>query len=45
MEGKILLPAPQRSQIEILFAENCFLRKEDQDAALKIDCKGAFELD
>jgi len=24
---------------------NCFLRKEDQDPALKLDYKNAFELD
>jgi len=31
--------------IEALVVENCFLRKEDQDPALKLDYKGAFELD
>jgi carbamoyltransferase len=33
------------SEIEVLVAENCFLRKEDQDPALKQDYKNAFELD
>jgi len=33
------------SEIEVLVVENCFLRKEDQDAALKLDYKNAFELD
>jgi carbamoyltransferase len=33
------------SDIEVLVAENCFLRKEDQDPALKVDYKNAFELD
>jgi carbamoyltransferase len=31
--------------IEILVVENCFLRKEEQDPALKIDYKDEFELD
>ncbi len=33
------------SEIEVLVIGNCFLRKEDQDPALKIDYKNAFELD
>src|SRR4029077_18527796 len=33
------------SEIDVLAAENCFLRKEDQDAALNLDYKNAFELD
>lgn len=33
------------SEIEILVVGNCFLRKEDQDPALKLDYKNAFELD
>ncbi|HXW23828.1 MAG TPA: carbamoyltransferase [Xanthobacteraceae bacterium] len=33
------------SQIELLVAGNCILRKEQQDPRLKIDYKGAFELD
>jgi len=33
------------SEIEVLAVGNCFLRKEDQDPALKLDYKGAFELD
>jgi carbamoyltransferase len=33
------------SEIEVLAVENCFLRKEDQDPALKLDYKNAFELD
>jgi carbamoyltransferase len=33
------------SEIEVLVVENCFLRKEDQDPALKLDYKNAFELD
>ena len=33
------------SEIEVLVVGNCFLRKEDQDPALKIDYKDAFELD
>jgi carbamoyltransferase len=33
------------SEIEVLVAGNCFLRKEDQDPALKLDYKNAFELD
>ncbi|MBM4113694.1 MAG: carbamoyltransferase [Phycisphaerae bacterium] len=32
-------------EIEALVVENCFLRKEDQDPALKLDYKSAFELD
>ena len=33
------------SDIEVLAIENCFLRKEDQDPALTLDSKNAFELD
>jgi carbamoyltransferase len=33
------------SEIEVLVVENCFLRKEEQDPALKLDYKSAFELD
>lgn len=33
------------SEIEVLVCGNCFLRKEDQDPALKLDYKNAFELD
>ena len=33
------------SDIEMLVVGNCVLRKEDQDPALKIDYKDAFELD
>ncbi len=33
------------SDIEVLVAGNCFLRKEDQDPALRRDYKDAFELD
>jgi carbamoyltransferase len=33
------------SDIEVLVVGNCFLRKEDQDPALKLDYKNAFELD
>ena len=33
------------SEIEVLAIGNCLLRKEDQDARLKLDYKGAFELD
>ncbi|HLM12263.1 MAG TPA: carbamoyltransferase [Reyranella sp.] len=33
------------SEIEVLVVGNCFLRKEDQDPALKLDYKHAFELD
>jgi carbamoyltransferase len=33
------------SEIEILVVENCFMRKEDQDPALKLDYTSAFELD
>ena len=31
--------------IEALAVGNCVLRKEDQDPALKLDYKDAFELD
>ncbi|HSI00972.1 MAG TPA: carbamoyltransferase [Reyranella sp.] len=33
------------SEIDVLVIGNCFLRKEDQDPALKLDYKHAFELD
>jgi carbamoyltransferase len=33
------------SDIEVLVAGNCLLRKEEQDPALRQDYKGAFELD
>ncbi len=33
------------SEIEVLVCGNCFLKKEDQDPALKLDYKNAFELD
>jgi carbamoyltransferase len=33
------------SEIELLVVGNCLLRKEDQDPALKLDYKSAFELD
>lgn len=33
------------SEIEALVIGNCFLKKEDQDPALKLDYKNAFELD
>jgi carbamoyltransferase len=33
------------SEIEVLAAGNCFLRKEDQDAGLRRDYRGAFDLD
>lgn len=33
------------TDIEVLVVGNCFLRKEDQDPALKLDYKNAFELD
>lgn len=33
------------SEIEVLVVGNCFLRKEDQDPALKLDYKNAFDLD
>ena len=33
------------TDIEILVAGNCYLRKEEQDPALRIDYKDAFELD
>jgi carbamoyltransferase len=32
-------------EIEVLVVGNCLLRKEDQDPALKLDYKNAFELD
>lgn len=33
------------SEIEVLVVGNCFLRKEEQNPALKLDYKNAFELD
>jgi carbamoyltransferase len=33
------------TEIEVLVAENCFLRKEEQDPASKRDYKSSFELD
>ena len=33
------------SDIEVLVIGNCYLKKEDQDLALKFDYKDAFELD
>ncbi len=33
------------TEIELLVAGNCVLRKQDQDPALKLDYKNAFELD
>ena len=33
------------SDIEVLVCGDCFLKKEDQDPALKLDYKNAFELD
>jgi carbamoyltransferase len=33
------------SEIETLAVGDCLLAKEDQDPALKLDYKGAFELD
>ena len=33
------------TEIEVLVVGNCLLRKEDQDPALKLDYKHAFELD
>jgi carbamoyltransferase len=33
------------SEIDLLAVENCILRKEDQDPALKLDYKNAFDLD
>ena len=33
------------SDIEVLVVGDCFLKKEDQDPALKLDYKDAFELD
>ncbi|MBM3650215.1 MAG: carbamoyltransferase [Alphaproteobacteria bacterium] len=33
------------SEIDVLVVGSCFLRKEDQDPALKLDYKNAFELD
>jgi carbamoyltransferase len=33
------------SEIDVLAVGNCYLVKEDQDPALKLDYKNAFELD
>jgi carbamoyltransferase len=33
------------TEIEVLVAGNCYLRKDYQDPALKLDYKDAFELD
>ena len=33
------------TEIEVLAAGNCYLRKEDQDPALRRDYRGQFELD
>jgi carbamoyltransferase len=33
------------TEIEVLAVGNCFLRKEEQDSALKLDYKSSFELD
>jgi carbamoyltransferase len=33
------------SEIDVLVIGNCYLRKEEQDPKLKLDYKGAFELD
>ena len=33
------------TEIEVLVVGNCFLLKEEQDPALKLDYKDAFELD
>ena len=33
------------TEIDVLVAGNCLLRKEEQDPALKLDYKDAFELD
>jgi hypothetical protein len=33
------------SEIELLVADNCILRKEKQDPRLKLDYKDAFDLD
>jgi len=33
------------SDIEVLVIGNCFLKKEEQDPALKLDYKNKFELD
>ena len=33
------------TEIEVLVVGNCLLRKEEQDPALKLDYKDAFELD
>ena len=33
------------TEIEVLVVGNCFLKKEEQDPALKLDYKNKFELD
>jgi carbamoyltransferase len=33
------------TEIELLVAGNCVLRKNEQDLSLKLDYKNAFELD
>jgi carbamoyltransferase len=33
------------TDVEVLVVGNCILKKEDQDPALKLDYKDAFELD
>ena len=33
------------TEIEVLVVGNCFLRKDAQEPGLKLDYKGAFELD
>jgi carbamoyltransferase len=33
------------TEMDVLVVGNCLLRKEDQDPALKLDYKNAFELD
>jgi carbamoyltransferase len=33
------------SEIEVLAVGNCYLKKEEQDPALRIDYKDQFELD
>ena len=34
-----------KSDIEVLVVGNCYLEKEDQDPALRLNYKDAFELD
>jgi carbamoyltransferase len=33
------------TEIDVLVVENCLLKKEEQDPALKLDYKNTFELD